>query len=283
MRRVFSVKLSLLRRILALALQKFMRIDGTQRAAAFAYYAFFSLFPLLVLLVTIGSLFFDRVSATEWLIGYAERHVPLGPELRRRVFDTIAGVVEARGKVGAVAGIALVWGSLQFFKALVRATSRAWNTDMHNWWQMPLKSLALLGVLTSALLLGIAMPLMAKLAEAQLTDMHGLVSRVTSATIEITPTLVLFYGLALFYRLAPREQPRFSSVWPATLGVVVLLRVIETLFGLYLKNFGNFNAVYGTLAGVMALLMWIYLSATVVVFGACVGAAQAEVTREHSG
>lgn len=153
------------------------------------------------------------------------------------MFDPITGVVEARGEVGAVAAIALLWG--------------------------------------------IAMPLTAKLAEAQLPDMHGFVSWVTSAAIQIMPTLVLFYGLVLFYRLAPREQPRFSDVWPATLGAVVLLRVIETLFGLYVKNFGDFNAVYGTLAGVMALLMWIYRSGAVVVFGACVSAAQAEVKHEH--
>jgi YihY family inner membrane protein len=263
-------------RLLTQAFAKFMAIDGTMRAAAFAYYAFFSLFPLLVLFVTIGSLFFARDVVLERMIEYIESYTPLESETRRHVFDTIAGIVAARGKVGAVAGLILLWGAVQFFKALVRATNRAWDTDMHNWWQMPLKGLALLGTLGSALVLGLTVPVLAKLAERWLPDFHGVVSWAVGAAIAVVPLLVLFCGLAVFYRLAPRRETRMAEVWPAAVAATALLWVLERLFLLYLENFGRFNAVYGALGGVMALMMWIYLSGCVVVFGACLTAAGAE-------
>jgi len=265
------------RRTLLLAFEKFLAIDGTQRAAAFAYYTFFSLFPLLLLFVSVGSLFFERQVALEQVIGYAESYAPLAPEMKREVFDTIAGIVSARGQVGAVAFVALVWGALQFFKALIRATNRAWGTDMHNWWQMPLKSIVLLIALGSALVLGLTVPITLRIAAHWLPE-YFFVSWTTNAATAIIPAIVLFYGLALFYRLAPRRRMRFAEIWPAALATSLLLLLIQRGFVLYLENFGKFNVVYGAFGGIMALLMWIYLSGCAILLGACACAAQHDIT-----
>lgn len=264
------------RRTLLLAFKKFVAIDGTQRAAAFAYYAFFSLFPLLLLFVSVGSLFFERQVAIDQVIGYAESYVPLAPEMKREVFDTIAGIVSARKQVGTVAFLALVWGALKFFKALIRATNRAWGTDMHNWWQMPLKSVVLLIALGSALVLGLTVPITIRIAANWLPE-YFFVSWTMSAATAILPTVVLFYGLALFYRLAPRRRTRFAEIWPAALAATLLLLLIQRGFVLYLENFGKFNVVYGAFGGIMALLMWIYLSGSAILLGACACAARHDI------
>lgn len=278
------MKTSLLiaRKTLPLAFRRFLEIDGTARGAAFAYYAFFSLFPLIVLFVTIGSMFLERDVAIETVIGYAEHYVPLEPEMERSIFDTIQGVVAARGQVGLIASIVLIWGSLQFFRALVRGTNRAWQTEMHNWWQMPLKNLMLLLVLGSALILGMLAPAAARLAQEWLPPLRGVVQWLTNTALATVPTLLLFYGLVFFYRLAPRRPTRFSQVWPAALGMAVLLRGVESLFLFYLRSFADFNVVYGTFGSIMALLLWIYLSGCLVVFGACVTAAETEVKQALS-
>jgi YihY family inner membrane protein len=278
-----ALKLKPVGRTLSLAFKKFVAIDGTQRAAAFAYYAFFSLFPLLVLFVTIGSLFVERTVAIDQVLGYLEKYVPLDSGLEDLVFDTIGGVVAARGEVSGVAVLALLWGGLQFFKALVRATNRAWNSDMHNWWQMPLKSMALVGVLGSALVLGLVVPVAVKLLNERLAFAPGAVHVLGLLATAAVPPLVLFYGLALFYRVAPRRRTRFAEVWVAALGVAVLLRLLGAAFAFYISNFARFNVVYGTFGGIMALLMWIYVSGCLVVFGACLVAAQAEVRAKSVG
>ena len=63
----------------------------------------------------------------------------------------------------------------------------------------------------------------------------------------------------------------------AALCGTILLQAAESLFVVYLKNFATLNAVYGTFGGIMALLLWIYISGCIVIFGACLCAGQAEM------
>jgi Ca2+-transporting ATPase len=65
-------------------------------------------------------------------------------------------------------------------------------------------------------------------------------------------------------------------VWVAAACATALLQATQSLFVVYLKHFATLNAVYGVFGGIMALLLWIYLSGCGFIFGACLCAAQAE-------
>ena len=266
-----------LTRTLALTSRRFSAIDGTQRAAAFAYYAFFSLPSLLVLLVTVGSYFVDRDRAARAVVGYVENYVPLDTEGKSRVFSTVVGMTEVRGPAGAVSLLALLWSSLFFFTALIRATNRAWNQQPRNWWRMPLKGFVLLGITAGTLAVGITVPPVADVLRSRLGPTPGSHSLLYTTLMSAIPLLIGFYGLSLFYRLAPRRPTRFAEIWLAALLVTVTLRILQALFGLYLANFGRFNAVYGTFGAVVALLLWAYIAGWIIILGACLSAAQAEV------
>lgn len=267
------------RKTVALAVHKFREIDGTQRAAAFAYYAFFSIFPLVVLFVTIASSVVDREVAARRVVAYFENFAPVAPEMRRQVFDTMTHLVKARARFSFVASVVLVWGALQFFKALIRATNRAWGAPMHNWWRMPLKSILLVGLLGTSVVLGIS----ASLAKKHLRTTPELagtaMAQVGPYVFSIISALILFYSLTLFYKLAPRRATRLSEVWLAAAGTTLLLRGLEFVFVFYLRNFSQLNAIYGAFGGLMALLLWIYFSGCIIVFGACLCAAQAEIEK----
>jgi len=262
--------------IFRLAVRKFFQIDGTEWAGAFAFHAFFSLFPLMVLLVTLASVFIDRDRAVTEVIAYVESHVPISGDMQSYIFDTVAGVIQARGQAGVVAFFILVWVTLQCFITLVSATNRAWGTARYNWWRLPLKSLVLLGITAGAVLFGIGVPMLAQMARDWLFPINDFRSWVYTLAGFFIPLLVVFTGLSLFYRLAPRRPTRLSEVWVAALCATVLLLLAESLFVFYLKNFATLNAVYGAFGGIMALLLWIYLSASIFIFGACMCAAQAE-------
>jgi Ca2+-transporting ATPase len=239
----FKEKIQLTWRVFLRAAQKFSLMDGDHRAAAFAYYAFFSLFPLILLFVTVGSLFVDRDRAVGGIISYVESYVPIGAGMRRNVFDIISGVVNTRGKVGVVASVVLLWGALGFFTALIRAVERAWDCEVHNWWRMPLKSSLLLAVMASALMLGLGLPVVNQVARHWILPARGWMAWFYKLADILFPLLVQFYGLSLFYKLAPRRPTRFAEVWPAALLTSVLLRILESLFVIYLQNFARFNAL----------------------------------------
>ncbi len=254
-------------------MKRFLAIDGAQRAAAFAYYAFFSLPSMLVLLVTIGSFFVDRDRAARAVVGYVENYVPLDAAGKDRVAATVIGAVHVRAPAGVVALLALLWSSLLLFTALIRAANRAWNVEPQNWWRMPLKGLALLGITTAALGFGIAVPPVADLVKNWMRPAQGWVN---VALTTAAPLLMEFSGLSLFYRLALRRRTRFAEVWVAALAVTLTLRVLQGLFTVYLSNFGRFNAVYGAFGAIVVLLLWTYVAGWVIIMGSCLSAVQAE-------
>ena len=262
--------------ILRLAVKTFLRIDGAQWAGAFAFNAFFSLFPVMILLVTIASFFVDRDRAGTEVVAYMESYVPISGEMQRHIFDALAGVIQAREQAGAVALLVLVWSAIQCFTTLICATNRAWGTEVYSWWRLPLKSLALLGVTAGAVLVGMATPVLVKMAKDWLFPVNDFRSWVYALGSFVIPLSVMFFGLTLFYRLAPRRPTQFTEVWAAALCATALLQTAESLFVIYLKNFATLNAVYGAFGGIMALLLWIYLSGCIFIFGACLCAAQAE-------
>ena len=189
--------------------------------------------------------------------------------MQRHIFDTIGGVIRAREQAGVVVLFILVWPALQCFTTLISATNRAWGADAHNIWRLPLKGLALLGLTAGAVLLGMAAPLLIKMAKDWYFPVRDFRSWVYVLGSFVIPLLVVFLTLNLFYRLAPRRPTRFAEVWAAALCATVLLQAADSLFVIYPRNFATLNMVYGAFGGIMALLLWIYLSGCIFIFGAC--------------
>jgi Ca2+-transporting ATPase len=261
--------------VLGFAWKRFLRIDAPQWAAAFGFNAFFSLFPMVILFVALASFFVDRHSAASAIIAFVEGYLPLGADLRRHTFETIAGAVEAREQASAVALFFLLWTALQSFTTLVLVTNHAWGTEQLDWWRLPLRSLLLLGVTAGMVLLGMAAPVLVRAARASLSWAADADGAGGSAAVEIAVSLLFqFGGLCLFYRLAPRRPTRLAEVWVGALCATVLLKATESLFVIYLRSFSTLNAIYGAFGGIMALLLWIYVSGCIFIFGACLSAAQ---------
>lgn len=258
----------------------FSDINGTVWAASFSYYAFFALVPLIVLLVTlstdVAARFIGEHEAQAKAFEYIVTNIPLGAEGRKLIGSTIHGVLESRGKIGLVALVGLLWSSLGFFQSLVSSVNQAFRQQPLNWWKLPLRSLMMLGVLVSALFLGNVLPLILKTVQGYLTFSRVWIPLLFSVAGYLVSAGVLFYGFVLFYKLAPRRAAgiTFRGVWLPALIVTALLQIAQQLFVWYSTRFADFNAVYGAFGGVIALLLWTYLSGTIVVFGGCLCAAR---------
>jgi len=251
--------------------------DGDQRAAAFAYYLLLSLLPLVFILVGTASLFFEREVATNEVIKWIEEYVPLTGEQERKAMANIEDILEKRGEINMAAFPLLIWGALKFLRTLVRTTNRIWDSSTYSWWQLPLKSLGLLGIILSVAFLGILLPGAARLARGWLTNFLEFPGWSMALILNILPWLILFSGALLIYKLAPNRPTKFSEVWIGALAATVLIWTGEWLFLTYAVHFSNFSLLYGTLGSAAAFLLWIYLSSCVGVFGICFCAAQAEV------
>jgi YihY family inner membrane protein len=254
--------------IAAGALKIFIKIDGSQRGAAVAFHAFFSIFPALVLLVAGAAMFLDYDQAVTRVVGYAETFASLGPQLRRWIGDTIAGLAEAGGGTWAVSLALLVWMSSRAFSAMAEAINLACGDGRTGWVRNNLKGLLLFLLISTLILAGLAAGAAANLAEAWGLDLGLVHPGLYSLFFIFLPWAVIFAGLALFYKFAPSGRKSFREVWAPALTATVILRGAEWLFSLY-TGYAADRTVYGVLGGIMALLLWVYVSACVVIYGAC--------------
>ncbi|MEI6562211.1 MAG: YihY/virulence factor BrkB family protein [Verrucomicrobiota bacterium] len=272
-------------KILWRTITKYNNTDGELRAASFGYYAFFALFPLLLLLIYLGTMIMgNKDIVASQVLGFVNTYIPVGPHQQNVVQDTVSGVLKTRVQSGALALLALGWSSLRFFQALVHGVNRAWGTREYAWWHLPLANLGMVAILSSTLLLGVVAPVVMQGIEAYWAG-HEMVGReVLQYSFRITrltlPWMVLFYGLVMFYKYAPRRKTLFREVWVAALLVTLLLQLLIKGFVFYATHFAKFNALYGTLGNVVGVLMWIYLSGSVIIFGGCLCAAQSEILAE---
>jgi YihY family inner membrane protein len=257
-------------RIIGEAFQRYGRINGEQCAASFAYYAFFSLFPLILLLVAVGTFFVpDRSEAARQVVKQVEAYVPLQAKDKAVLAETIDNAIQNGWRAGIFGVLALIWSALRFFQALVIGVNRAWGFKDYNWWKLPLKNLFMIGILISALVLGLAAPLIfSGLKTIYYLDLNLIVGVLPT----ILPPAILFYGLLMFYKFAPRRSVRFRQVWIAALATTLFLELGQNAFAWYLSAFTNFNAVYGVFGTIMGLLLWIYFSGVILLLGGCIAA-----------
>ncbi len=282
----FKQALLYLWRVLKRTVMKYIDTDGELRAAAFTYYAFFALFPLMLLFVSIGSWFLqgNEEEATQSILSVVEHYIPMETNGENLIASTIKGVVESRRTAGLVAFLALTWSALRFFQALVQGVNEAWGQEAYSWWRLPLANLGMVAITASTLLLGVIAPVVMKAIETYWRHLgvygYDLLAYSFSLGRLILPSLILFYGLLMFYKYAPRRKTKFREVVAAALVVTIGLQLLSKGFVIYADNFGRFNRLYGTLSGVVAVLMWIYLSGSMLIFGGCLSAAQSEEAGE---
>lgn len=268
-------------------LRIYSEIDGEQRAASFAYYVFFSIFPLVALLLTVGSAFLNPAELIESIKGF----LPLNAEQQEFLWKAVRNLEEARGGVGIISGVILLWSSLRFFQALVRGVNRAWHTVEIPWWQIPLKNLAMIIIIASALFAGLLIPALlqgARLAlenAADFVHLHFpdydlyLVSGILDLSRYLIGAAVLFYSFSFLYMVAPRRMVRFRKVWLAALLVTLALQLCQIAFVNYLPRIVNYG-IYGAVGSLMLLLLWVYVSGIIIIFGGCLCSARAQVREE---
>ena len=196
--------------------------------------------------------------------------------LQRQLESIVAANVGALG-VGAVVGLVSgLWSASTGVRYLIEGINIAYDEDADDrpFWKR--RVLALTLALLFLAFLGIAATLITMTADT--TGLSGIAVRVLAW---LAVALMLMAVLATFYRYAPdREEPRWVWVSPGAVFTVVGWLVVSYLFGLYVSNVSTYNQTYGSLGTIIVVLLWLYVSALVVIVGAEINA---EIERQGSG
>ena len=252
-------------------LQEDMGNDNlTLVSAGVAFYWMLALFPGIIAMVTVYAMFADAGQARDQLSPILGA---LPDDARTLITDQLDKTVDAGGRgltFGLVASLlAVLWAASGGMQALMTGLNIIYGEkETRNFAQLRGISLLLtVGALVSAM---VAIALVA--AFPVVLDRIGLdpVAAVGAQAVRWLILVVLIgTGVSVMYRFGPApHRARWHWVSPGNVTAVALWLLASLGFSLYVSSFGSYNKTYGALAAVIVLLMWLYLSAVVILLGA---------------
>ena len=230
-----------------------------QAAASLSYYSILCIFPALILLsavmayIPVPDFFADALMVA--------RVVPAGT--MPMVYSVLAGAMGTNLRAWLSFGtLGTLWVVSSAFDEMIDALDTAYDvTDPRPLWKIRLLALGLAFISGFLLICAIAAPVVGQEAGAWLAGRMSL----SGVFALLWPFLrwIIAVGLAVFavqtiYFLAPRVRQRFLSTLPGALLSIACWMGLSYLLGIYFRYFENYNRLYGTLGGVMALMTWLY-------------------------
>jgi membrane protein len=248
--------------------------NASSLGAALAYYTLFSIAPILVIAMAVaGAVFGSDVAETQVL---NQMQGLLGDAGAAAVRGLLASAQRshANGIAAAISVITLLVGATSVFGELQKTLDQIWGAPARDktvaWWRVLRSRLLSVGLIMGVGFL-LMVSLLASAALAGLGDwlrtymMHW---NVVLPALDLLLSMVLSTCLfAMIYKYVPRESIAWGDVWVGGFVTAVLFSVGKSLIGLYLGR-SSLSTAYGAAGSVMVLLLWIYYSAQIFLFGA---------------
>jgi len=263
-----SVRMTLKR-----TLREFSQDQCTDLAAALTYYAVLALFPALIALTALLGLVGQAQSSINTLLdivedlGTAETVETVRPVIETIVASETAGLTLVVGLLGAL------WSASGYVGAFGRAMNRIYEVAEGRPFYK-LRPMMVLVTLVTVLLVASALVMLV---------VSGPVARAIGNAIGLGDTAVLVWNIAkwpallaivvlvvalLYYATPNVRQPRFRWLSVGALVAIAVWALGSAAFGFYVANFSSYNSTYGSLAGVIVFLLWLWLTNLALLFGA---------------
>ncbi len=245
-----------------------LRHNVQDLAAAIAFWAFFSIFPLMIGVIALAGHFLESGEIQTQVL---ETIVELFPGSAALVEKNIEVVMDRRGALSWIAIVGLIWSSGKGFGAVTRAINKTLEAES----SLPfflgaarhfLMALIFAVMVTMAMGLPVIIEVVLKPSVMAKLGLEGTsLPRLEGWALSF---VMIFLVFSLIYRLAPYIKVGWGDVWPGALLAAVAFEIGKTAFVLYLDRFSQFESVYGPLTSIIVLLLWLYVSALILIIGA---------------
>ncbi len=252
---------------------EFSEDNLTDWAAALTYYGLLSLFPALIALVSVVGVIGDPQSTTRTITDIVTR---IGPESAAQTFS---GPIESITSNQSRAGIALVvgllvalWSASGYVGAFMRASNVIYETPEGRpiWKLRPLQMLVTLALVILMALVALGLVLTGPIVDA-VAEPIGLSSTATTIwDLAKWPVLAALFVtmISILYYASPNVKLRgFKWVTPGSIVALVVWVLASAGFAFYVSNFGSYDKTYGALAGMVVLLIWLWITNLAILFG----------------
>ena len=250
-----------------LALLDFSRNNGQYMAAGIAYWALFSLFPLALAGLAIAGYVYPSAAGQRDLASGVLKLLPVSESY---ITGMVSDIARARGTLGLLSILGLLWSGTAVFSAVRKGVNHAWHISEPPYFLLERAvDLLMLGALAIAVFLGFAFTTNMGSASAMTSIMAPMMAspaaRVSSGLLALPAAWGVF---AVLYHYLPNAKVRWRDVWLGALVGAISFQGIQVGISFSLAMTASLNLVYGSLSGLIAVMLWAYFSSMALVFGA---------------
>lgn len=267
---------------------EFLDDHSAQLAASVSYYIFFSLFPLAILVVSVVGLLLTDDSLREQVVDALFDLLPAGAG-REELEDLIDPIARGRSAAGVVSVLGLIWAATGMMSALRFSLDTVWDLEIRRpFVRGKLVDLGLVlgvGALLALSISATAVLQVGRAVSADLADSLGPFGAEAtgffSVLAVVMPVLLTWLTFTIIYTILPSVTVRVRDVIAGAFVGAVLFELLKFGFSVYLRNFSNYDAIYGSLGAAIALLFFVYLGACVLLFSAEIASEWPRVMHGH--
>ena len=258
--------------------------NDVTHAAAIAYFALLSLFPFLLLVMSIlGAVTADEADRAK-VLDFVFRYFPARLDFMTDQLDAFRA---ERLGIGLAGGLALTWASLGFFGAVTSAVNEAWGVEkLRSFWKHRLVSFLMLVAAGSSTAVALLFVSFLQVAHAswfgQLLASYQWLVTLQTFIFRYLAMLLLVFGVGLVFYYIPNAKTRFRDVWFGAILTGVLWRIAFSGFSWYVLQNQRLQLIHGSITTVVVFLLWIYISAIILMYGVEFTAAYARLRRHRT-
>ena len=241
------------------------------RAAQLSYYALLALFPALIFLTALMGLFSVQSFMPE-LMSYLRNVLPA--DALSMVQRFLTQVAEGSGaNILSLGALGALWASSSGVTAIMDALNVVFGVkeDRRPFWRVRLMAIVLTTGLAGFVIMSLALVLYGPTIGRWIADLMGFDVVFTwiwnVLQWPIIATLMLIVVAAIYHICPDRQHKRWRWVTPGSVFAVLMWLLVSLGFKAYVDNFGDYNKVYGSIAGVIVLMLWFYWSGMVLLLG----------------
>jgi membrane protein len=251
-------------------------------ASSIAYYALLSLFPFFLLvfaiIASVTSSENDRLAVISFVLRYFPRRFEF-------VTEQLDALQQAPVQLGVLGSILMIWAAMGVFGAITSAINHAWGVEKQpSYFRHKLISFVMLVSAGVLLLAGLLLATAINVAESRW--FAGVLAKVPALLVlqglavqwATTATFIFVVGLVFYF--VPNAKVRFRDVWVGAVVTGLLWRAALAGFSIYVRDLSRFS-VHGIIAAVVVFLIWIFISAVILLYGVEVTAAYARLRRHR--
>ncbi|MFG6120784.1 YihY/virulence factor BrkB family protein [Thalassobacillus sp. B23F22_16] len=249
-------------------IKEFQNDDVPVLAAAQAYYYLLSIVPMLILLFSIIP--YLGIQPNE-AVNFMKNVLPA--ETASALEENIISIVsEPNGGLLSVGIIGTIWSASNGLNAFIKSSNIAYNVEeSRSFIKVRLLSIGLTLGMIVAIVVALVLPVFGRVIfdfiqrVLFIPDQLMIILEIARWVVSI---LVMSLILMLLYRFAPNRYIPFKEIIPGAIITSVLWMLISLGFSFYVSNFGSYSATYGSLGGLIILMIWFFLTGLILVVGA---------------